>query len=109
MTGKYSRGEIPEGTRAETDDYTRARFTEENWAVLDAIREVSEEEGASPAQIALAWLLHKGVVDAPIIGPKRPGHLDEHIGALEVSLSEDQIRRIEAPKTPRWPAPGKDT
>jgi aryl-alcohol dehydrogenase-like predicted oxidoreductase len=48
------------------------------------------------------------VVDAPIVGPRRMEHLEENVGALDVSLSDDQLARIEAPKTPRWPAPGKD-
>jgi aryl-alcohol dehydrogenase-like predicted oxidoreductase len=109
LTGKYERGAEPEeGLRADTDEYTANRFTEENWAVLDAIRAVAEEEDATPAQVSLAWLLHKPVVDAPIVGPRRMEHLEENVGALDVSLSDDQLARIEAPKTPCWPAPGKD-
>jgi aryl-alcohol dehydrogenase-like predicted oxidoreductase len=110
LTGKYSRDEVevPEGTRADTDDYTRERFTEENWAVLDALEDVSEEVGATTPQTALAWLLHKEVVDAPIVGPRTSDHLRENLGAVGVELTDDQVARIEAPKTPRWPAPGKD-
>ncbi len=109
LTGKYSRdADIPDGTRAETDEYTENRFTDENWAVLDAIREVADEVDATPAQVSLAWLLHKDVVDAPIVGPRTERHLHENLAAVEVDLTDDQLERIEAPKTPRWPAPGKD-
>ncbi|SEL65372.1 aldo/keto reductase [Haloferax larsenii] len=109
LTGKYERdSEVPADTRADTDDYTSDRFTDENWAVLDEIRAIADEKDASPAQVSLSWLLHKPVVDAPIIGPRRLDHLDENIGALDVDLTSADIERIEAPKTPRWPAPGKD-
>jgi aryl-alcohol dehydrogenase-like predicted oxidoreductase len=59
--------------------------------------------------VSVAWLLHKDVVTAPIVGPKRLEHLEDNLGALDVSLSDDEMARIEAPITPRWPAPGKDT
>ncbi|MFC4357125.1 aldo/keto reductase [Halobium salinum] len=109
LTGKYDRDEDPEeGLRASGDQYTRNRFTEENWAVLDEIRSIAEAEDASPAQVSLAWLLSKEVVDAPIVGPRSTEHLRENLSALELSLDDDQVERIEAPKTPRWPAPGKD-
>ncbi|MFD1684189.1 aldo/keto reductase [Halobellus litoreus] len=108
LTGKYERGEAPESGRAATDEYTAKRFTEENWAVLEAIRDIAETKDATPAQVSIAWLLHKDVVTAPIIGPKRLDHLEENVGALDVSLTDAEIERIEAPKTPRWPAPGKD-
>ncbi|MFC4438751.1 MULTISPECIES: aldo/keto reductase [Natrialbaceae] len=110
LTGKYDRDDDdPDGdVRAATDEYTRERFAEENWEVLEAIREVADEVDASAAQVSLAWLLHRDVVDAPIIGPKSIDHLEENVGALEVSLTDEQLERIEAPKTPRWPAPGKD-
>jgi aryl-alcohol dehydrogenase-like predicted oxidoreductase len=109
LTGKYSRDDdVPAGTRADTDDYTRERFTEENWAVLDAVETVADEVDATPAQTALAWLLHRDVVDAPIVGPRTSEHLQENLRAVAVDLTDEQVARIAAPKTPRWPAPGKD-
>ena len=109
LTGKYERdAEPPEGSRAADDDYTGRRFTEENWAVLDAVREVAAERDATPVQVSLAWLLAKDVVDAPVVGPKRLDHLEEYVGALDLSLTDDEVARIEAPVTPRWPGRGKD-
>ena len=59
--------------------------------------------------MALAWLLELPVVDAPIIGPRTEAHLEDSLGAVDVSLSAAEVERIAEPKTPRWPAPGKDT
>ncbi|MFB6207203.1 MAG: aldo/keto reductase [Haloglomus sp.] len=109
LAGKYERGETPESGRASEDDYTAARFTEENWAVLEEIRDIANHHDATPAQVSLAWLLHREVVDAPIIGPRTHDHLEENLGALGVTLTDDELARIEAPITPRWPAPNKDT
>ncbi|WP_284014565.1 aldo/keto reductase [Halobaculum litoreum] len=109
LTGKYERDSQPEaGLRADADEYTADRFTEENWAVLDAVRAVAAERAATPAQVALAWLLHRDVVDAPIIGPRTSEHLRENAGAVGVDLTDAEVARIAEPKTPRWPAPGKD-
>ncbi|MFC7046763.1 aldo/keto reductase [Halobacteriaceae archaeon GCM10025711] len=102
LTGKYERGEEPDAGRAETDEHTRDRFTEENWAVLDEVRAIADEKDATPAQVSLAWLLHKDVVDAPIIGPRSVEHLEENVGALDVSLTDDEMARLEAPKEPVW-------
>ena len=109
LTGKYERtDDTPEGTRADTDEYTRNRFTEANWQVLDAVRDIAETKDATPAQVSLAWLLHKDVVDAPIIGPRRVDHLEENVEALAVELSDDEIARLEDPIFPQWPVQGKD-
>jgi aryl-alcohol dehydrogenase-like predicted oxidoreductase len=63
---------------------------------------------ATPVQVSLAWLLHRDVVTAPIVGPRTLEHLHEQVAALDVSLTDDQVARIAAPISPRWPAPGKD-
>ena len=104
LTGKYDPDDDPgEGTRAAASESVRSYFTDENWAVLDAVRGVAAEEDATPAQVALAWLLGRDPVTAPIIGPKSSAHLRENLGALDVSLSPDQVERIAAAKTPRYP------
>ncbi|MEF8881818.1 MAG: aldo/keto reductase [Halapricum sp.] len=109
LTGKYERGdEPPEDTRAATDEYTQGRFTEENWAVLDEIRTIADEKGATPAQISLAWLLEQDVVTAPIIGPRRIDHLEENVEAVNITLSAEEVQRIAEPKSPQWPREGKD-
>ena len=109
LTGKYDRGGDPDGDlRAATDEYTEQRFTDENWTVLEEIESIAETNDATPAQVSLAWLLHKDVVDAPIIGPRSIDHLEENAGAVGVDLTDEELERIEAPLEPRWPAPGKN-
>ena len=102
LADKYDRDGDPEEGRAATDEFMQKRFTEENWAVLDVVREIAARKDATAAQVALAWLLHKPVVDAPIIGPRTVDHLADNAGALDVDLSEAEIDRLEAPITPVW-------
>jgi len=102
LTGKYERGVEPEAGRAATDEFTRKRFTDANWAVLDVVRDLAEKKGTTPAQVSLAWLLHKPVVDSPIVGPRTIDHLEDDVGALDVALTDDEIERLEAPITPVW-------
>jgi aryl-alcohol dehydrogenase-like predicted oxidoreductase len=102
LTGKYDRDDDPEEGRAATDEHTYERFTDENWGVLDAVRKIADRKDATPAQVSLAWLLRKDVVDAPIIGPRSVDQLEENVGALDVSLSEEETERLESPKSPAW-------
>ena len=55
------------------------------------------------AQIALAWLLQKEEVTAPIVGATKPAHLTDAIAALDLKLSDEEIRRLEAPYIPQRP------
>ncbi|WP_375335558.1 aldo/keto reductase [Halorussus sp. MSC15.2] len=109
LTGKYDRDSEPESGRAATDEHTYERFTDENWAVLDAVRELADEKDVTPAQVSLSWLLHEEVVDAPIVGPRSIDHLEENVAALDVSLSDDERARLEAPKDPVWSRDIADT
>ena len=74
------------------------RFTGENFArnvqQVDRVREIAGEKGITPAQLALAWVLHQGVV--PIPGTKRVRYLEENVAAVDVKLSDDELARIEA-------------
>jgi aryl-alcohol dehydrogenase-like predicted oxidoreductase len=102
LADKYDPEDEPEAGRAATDDRTRNRFTEENWAVLDVVRELADEKGVSPVELSIAWLLGKENVDAPIVGPRTIEQLDGTVGALDVSLTDEEIERLEAPKEPVW-------
>jgi aryl-alcohol dehydrogenase-like predicted oxidoreductase len=102
LADKYDPDEKPEDGRAATDEHTRNRFTEENWAVLDVVRELAEEKSVSPVELSIAWLLHKPGVDAPIVGPRTIDQLDGTVGALGVSLTDEEIERLEAPTEPVW-------
>ncbi len=102
LAGKYERGKDPEEGRASVYEFTRKRFTDENWDVLDVVRELAEEKDATAAQVSLAWLLHKEIVDSPIVGPRTLDHLEDDVGALDIELNDEEIERLEAPITPVW-------
>ena len=63
---------------------------EANQKIVDTVAAIANERGVSRAQIALAWLLHKPAVTAPIVGVTRPEHLTDAVAAVDLSLSEDE-------------------
>lgn len=67
---------------------------------MTAVRAVAGERGVPPARIALAWLLDKAAVTAPIVGTTKSHHVDDAVGALEIRLSEDEVARLETPYRP---------
>ncbi len=68
--------------------------------VVNRVAEVAKARGVPRAQIALAWLLHKPVITAPIIGATKLEHLDDALGSLEVKLSAEEIAALEEPYVP---------
>ena len=101
LTGQFKRPEdIPEG------DFRRhnPRFQGENFAqnlkLVDAVKEMAEQKGVTPGQLALAWVLAMGVDFVPIPGTKRTKYLRENAAAAEVSLSAEDLQRLDeiAPK-----------
>jgi len=88
-------------TRARTDPFGDSLDTPEvDFAVVDRASEVAGERGVAQAQVALAWLLHKPGVTAPIVGATKLEHLGDALAAVEISLSEDEISRLEEPYVP---------
>jgi aryl-alcohol dehydrogenase-like predicted oxidoreductase len=68
--------------------------------VADRVTEIAQERGLPNAQIALAWMLSKPVITAPIVGASKPGHLEDAVAAVGVKLSADEIKRLEEPYQP---------
>ena len=100
LTGKYKRGEISKGTRYESDELLRERFFKpENFDVVEAVQAVAKEKGVTPAQIAISWLLHKGVT-APIVGPTKLEHIEDAVGAVDVKLDASDMERLESKYKP---------
>ncbi|MEF8853251.1 MAG: aldo/keto reductase [Haloarculaceae archaeon] len=102
LTGKYERvgdGEVeaPDGSRGDLDEhFTDWYIDEDDWDVLDEVRAVADEVDATPAQVALRWLMdHERFTCVPIIGARTPDQLHENLDAIEVSLSDDQWDRID--------------
>ncbi len=88
-------------TRARTDSFGDSLYTPEvDFAVVDRAVEVAEERGAPPAQVALAWVLHKPGVTAPIVGATKVEHVEDALAAADLTLSEDEITRLEEPYVP---------
>jgi aryl-alcohol dehydrogenase-like predicted oxidoreductase len=88
-------------TRAKTDSFGDSLYKPEvDFAVVDRAAEVAAARGVTSAQIALAWLLHKPGVTAPIVGATNVEHLDDAIAAEGLSLSADEIARLEEPYIP---------
>jgi aryl-alcohol dehydrogenase (NADP+) len=102
LSGKYSRDRRPTGTRYRGDRLLKERFFKaQDFDVVERLIEVAKEKGAAPAQVALAWLLHKPGVVSPIVGVTKLDQLDELVAALEIKLSADDLRRLEEPYRPR--------
>jgi aryl-alcohol dehydrogenase (NADP+) len=74
---------------------------------VDRVTELASKRGVKPTQIALAWLLNQPGVTAPIIGASKPHHLSEAIAALDVRLSDDELKFLEEPYVPH-PVLGHD-
>jgi aryl-alcohol dehydrogenase-like predicted oxidoreductase len=85
-----------ETPRAQTDALLKARYSgEENDAIVQRVSQVAEARGLPMAQVALAWMLSKPVVTAPIIGATQPHHLEDAVAALSVQLTPEEIQQLE--------------
>jgi aryl-alcohol dehydrogenase-like predicted oxidoreductase len=94
LTGKYRRDTpIPGSDRAA--NIQKRYFNDRGWAILDALESVAGEHSAPPAQVALAWLLARPSVTAPIVGANTPEQLDASLGAADLALSDEQVKRLE--------------
>jgi aryl-alcohol dehydrogenase-like predicted oxidoreductase len=88
-------------TRAQTDAFGDSLYTPEiDFAVVDRAAEVAQARGVPPAQVALAWLLHKPGVTAPIVGATKLAHLEDAVAAEQLTLDDAEIARLEEPYVP---------
>jgi aryl-alcohol dehydrogenase-like predicted oxidoreductase len=88
-------------TRARTDAFGDSLYRPEvDFAVVDRAAQVAAARGVPSAQVALAWLLHKPGVTAPIVGATKPEHVDDALAAEELELGEGEITRLEEPYVP---------
>lgn len=107
LSGKYHRGQpAPEGSRLSSwQDSYRQFDTDAGWAVMDAVRQVAAEAGATPAAVALSYLLAQPACSSIIVGARTEGQLRDNVAALEVKLTADQVRRLEEVSRPEWGYP----
>lgn len=96
LAGNRSREGERKTTRANTDQFSDYLYKPEvDFDVVDQLVELAQERGDPPAQVALSWLLHKPGVTAPIVGATKPDHLADALAAERLSLSPEEIARLE--------------
>jgi aryl-alcohol dehydrogenase-like predicted oxidoreductase len=102
LAGNRRRGDRTADTiRSQTDDYARELYySDVDYTIAERVTAMAAERGVKPTQIALAWLLAKPGVTAPIVGASQLQHLDEAIGAIDLRLSGAEIARLEEPYQP---------
>ncbi len=101
LAGNRSRADKGKTVRAKSDTFSHSMYYEESdFDVVDHVVEVAQKLGFTPAQIALAWMLHKPWITAPIIGATKMPHLEQAVGATEIELSAEDIAYLEEPYRP---------
>jgi aryl-alcohol dehydrogenase-like predicted oxidoreductase len=94
-------GQQTQRTRTDVSGQSFYEKTEvEDGRVIDVVEQIASERGVPMAQVALAWVLGRAGVSAPIVGASKPAHLDDALGALSLQLSEDEVARLQAPYVP---------
>lgn len=94
LTRKPSKDQT-ETLRAQTDAIQRRLYNEQDLAIAQRVSDVAEARGLPMAQVALAWMLSKPVVTAPIIGATKPHHLDDAVAAVSVKLTPEEVQQLE--------------
>ncbi|HEX2729189.1 MAG TPA: aldo/keto reductase [Rubrobacteraceae bacterium] len=96
LTGQFQKFEdLPEGDYRRNSPRFQGENFQKNLEMVEKVRQIAEEKGVSPGQLALAWLLHRGEDIVPIPGTKRREYLEENTAAAEVRLTSEDLSRIE--------------
>jgi aryl-alcohol dehydrogenase (NADP+) len=101
LAGNRSHDKSGETTRAQTDAYAQNMYyADDDFKVVDALTKVAQSRGVNNAQVALAWVLNKPGITAPIIGATKMQHLEDAVAALDIKLREDEIAEVEKAYVP---------
>jgi aryl-alcohol dehydrogenase-like predicted oxidoreductase len=101
LAGNRSRADDGNTVRGKSDTFSHEMYYQKtDFEVVDHVVEIAQKHGCTPAQIALAWMLHKPWITAPIIGATKMPHLEQAVGALEIQLSPEDISSLEEPYQP---------
>jgi 1-deoxyxylulose-5-phosphate synthase len=101
LTGNRNRQGERRTARAGADPLSDERYNSPgDFDIVDRLVEVAAARGAPPAQFALAWLLSRPAVTAPIVGATRLGHISDALAAVQLALTEEEVRRLEEPYLP---------
>ncbi|HEY3941849.1 MAG TPA: aldo/keto reductase [Acidimicrobiales bacterium] len=99
--GRLTRDWDEETERSATDEFGRRLYhATSDRAVVDRVAQVAADRGVPRAQVALAWMLSKPVVTAPIVGATKPNHIDDAVAAVDLALSSEEIGLLEEPYVP---------
>jgi aryl-alcohol dehydrogenase-like predicted oxidoreductase len=102
--GRLTRAWGERTQRFDTDPVGRRYDIDADRPIVEAVQQVAQARGIPMAQVAMAWVLKNPVVVAPIIGPTKPHHLTDAVAALDVQLTDEEIRTLEEPYTPHLPS-----
>ncbi len=95
LAGNRTRSGGRNTTRAATDPFNDALYSAQDFDVVDRVGQVASARGIPSAQVALAWLLQRPGVTAPIVGATKLGHLDDALAAEQLELTGDEVRELE--------------
>ena len=101
--GRLTRDWDERTNRTETDEFGKTLYTsavDSDRKVVQRVAEVADKRGVPRAQVALAWLLSKPVVTAPIVGASKPNHLEDAVTSVSLKLSNEEISQLEEPYVP---------
>jgi 1-deoxyxylulose-5-phosphate synthase len=98
--GKLTREWDDTSARSETDEFGKRLYQGTDRAIVERVAAIANERAVSRAQVATAWLLRNPLVTAPIVGTTKPHHLDDAVAALHVTLSDEEVARLEEPYAP---------
>ena len=101
LSGKYQRGNTADtGRLSGANPFGNSKFVDRNWDILDVLKTVAAELDRPAAQVALAWLLSKPTITAPIVGATKLTQLTEALAAVEIKLTPAEVARLEEPYVP---------
>jgi aryl-alcohol dehydrogenase (NADP+) len=99
--GALTRAPASTTARQEADEFGKTLYGTADAQIAVEVAAIAAERGVSRAQVALAWVSRHPAVTAPIVGVTKPHHLDDALASLDLTLTDDEVRRLEAPYTPQ--------
>ncbi|MEO5568138.1 MAG: aldo/keto reductase [Gemmatimonadaceae bacterium] len=106
LAGNRRAADKGETARAKADDFAhRLYYAESDFRIVDRVVSLAKERDVAPAQIALAWILHQPGVTAPIVGVSKMEQLEQAVAAIDIALSDDELKQLQEPYEPhdvRW-------
>ncbi|MEW2167380.1 aldo/keto reductase [Streptomyces sp. NPDC007084] len=99
--GRLTRDWDTSTERSRSDDFGRRLYQDGDREIVDAVARIATRQEVPRARVALAWLLRRNTVTAPIVGATKPAHIEDAVAALDVDLTDKDVEELEQPYTPR--------